>query len=83
MDFPEWWDWELLFSDHVKRRLVRRDLTELDVRAMLERANGYEHDPIEWRFRIHARYRRKRWIVIVEPSEVRKMLVVVTVFEDK
>ena len=82
MDFPEWWDWELLFLPHAKRRLEKRDLTELEVRAMLQRANRYEPDPIEWRYRIPVRHRRQRWIVVVEPNERLKMLVVVTVYED-
>jgi hypothetical protein len=82
-DFPEWWDWELFFTDHTKIRLEERDLTELEVRAMLQRANGYRPDPIDGRFQIDARYRRRPWIVAVEPNAMWKMLVIVTVYEDK
>lgn len=83
MHLPQWWDWELLFSPHAQRRLQRRDLTEVDVRAMLQGASSYGPDPIEWRFRIPARYRRRSWIVVVEPDEMLKSLVIVTVYEDK
>jgi hypothetical protein len=83
VEYPEWWDWELLFTDHTKLRLEQRDLTELEVRAMLERANKYRPDPIDWRFQIPARHRRQPWIVVVEPNEMLKKLVIITVYEDK
>jgi len=82
-DFPEWWDWELFFTDHTKLRLEERDLTELEVRAMLQRANRYEPDSIDWRFQIRVRYQRRPWIVIVEPNEMLKRLVIVTAYEER
>jgi len=81
-EFPEWWDWELLFTDHTEIRLEERDLTALEVRAMLQRANSYELDAREGRFQIPIRYKRRPWIVVVEPNERWKLLVIVTVFED-
>jgi hypothetical protein len=50
---------------------------------MMERSNSYEPDPIEGRFQILARHRRRAWIVIVEPDHACEMLVIVTVFENK
>ena len=82
-EYPEWWDWELSFTDHAKLRLELRDLTELDVRAMLQRASNAEPDPIEWRFQIPVRYRRRSWIIVVEPDEMFELLVIVTLYEEK
>ena len=58
--FPEWWNW---------------DLTEVDLRAMLEKATAFEHNVVEGRFMIHARHLQHPWIVIVEPDADAKLLV--------
>jgi hypothetical protein len=79
--FPEWWNWELSFSSHAELRMEQRGVTEVDVRAMLERATGYEPSVIEGRFMIHVIHRQRPWIVIVEPDLVAKRLVVVTTYE--
>ena len=79
--FPEWWDWELAFTAHVELRMEQRGVTEVDVRAMLERATRYEPSVVEGRFMIHAIHQQRPWIVIVEPDAEAKLLVVVTVYE--
>jgi hypothetical protein len=33
---PWWWSWELSLTRHMKIRMEERDVTELDLRAMLE-----------------------------------------------
>lgn len=79
--FPEWWDWELSFTAHAELRMEQRGVTELDVRAMLERATRYEPSVVEGRFMIHAVHQQRPWIVIVEPDVDAKLLVVVTPYE--
>ena len=79
--FPEWWDWELAFTAHVELRMEQRGVTEVDVRAMLERATRYEPSVVEGRFMIHAIHQQRPWIVIVEPDAEAKLQVVVTVYE--
>ena len=61
--------------------MMQRGVTEVDVRAMLERATGIEPNIVEGRFMINARHRQRPWVVIVEPDADIKRLVVVTVFE--
>ncbi len=61
--------------------MAQRSVTELDVRAMLERATTYEPSVVEGRFMIHARHQQHAWIVIVEPDSSAKLLVVVTAYE--
>ena len=79
--WPEWWNWELSFTAHAELRMEQRGVTEVDVRAMLERATGYEPSVAEGRFMIHAAHRQRPWIVIVEPDVDAKLLVVVTPYE--
>jgi hypothetical protein len=79
--FPEWWNWDLSFTSHVEMRMEQRGVTEVEVRAMLERATGFEPSVVEGRFMIHSRHVERPWIVIVEPDADVKLLVVVTVYE--
>ena len=79
--FPEWWNWELSFTAHAELRMEQRAVTEVDVRAMLERAMRYEPSVVEGRFMIHAMHNNRPWVVIVEPDVDSKLLVVVTPYE--
>ena len=47
---------------------------------MLEYATGYRVDILEGRFVIEARHAGLPWEVIVEPDEVRRLLVVITAY---
>jgi hypothetical protein len=49
---PEWWNWELSITSHAELRMEQRGVTEVEVRAMLERATGFEPNVVEGRFMI-------------------------------
>jgi hypothetical protein len=38
---PDWWRWELTFTSHAELRMEQRGVTEVEVRAMLEGATGF------------------------------------------
>ena len=78
---PTWWNWELSFTPHAELRMEQRGVTEVDVRAMLERATAFEPSVVEGRFMIHAKKNDRPWIVIVEPDSDASLLVVVTAYE--
>ena len=78
--FPDWWRWELTFTSHAELRMEQRGVTEVEVRAMLEGATGFEPSVVEGRFMIHARRAQCPWVVIVEPDAGVNLLVVVTVY---
>jgi hypothetical protein len=80
-EFPSWWSWELSFTPHAELRMEQRGVTEVDVRAMLERATAFEPSVLEGRFMIHVAWNNRPWIVIVEPDTDASLLVVVTVYE--
>jgi hypothetical protein len=61
--------------------MEQRGVTEVDVRAMLGRATGFEPSVVEGRFMIHVKKNDRPWIVIVEPDSDASLLVVVTVYE--
>jgi hypothetical protein len=61
--------------------MEQRGVTELDVRAMLEKATALVPNIVEGRFMIHVRHRQNPWTVIVEPDLDARLLVVVTVYE--
>ena len=79
--FPAWWTWDLSFTPHAELRIEQRGVTEVDVRAMLERAIGFEPSVVEGRFMIHVARNNRPWIVIVEPDIDASVLVLVTAYE--
>lgn len=79
--FPEWWKWDLAFTSHAELRMEQRGVTELEVRAMLERATAFEPSVVEGRFMIHVRHAQRPWTAILEPDAEEDLLVVVTVYE--
>jgi len=83
MPWPDWWEWELELTPHLEKRMEDREFTEVDLRAMLEQAEGHHLDVVEGRWVIETRYRRHRWHVIVEPDPVERLLVVVTSYTEK
>ena len=79
--FPEWWNWELSFTSHAELRMEQRGVTEVEVRAMLERATSFEPNVVEGRCMIPVRHLQRPWIAIVEPDAEEESLVIVTVYE--
>ena len=80
MNWPAWWDWELELSSHLEKRMLQRDFTEIDLRAMLDRATGYHPDFIEGRWIIETRHRHHAWEVVVEPDFLERLLVVISAY---
>ena len=79
-EWPAWWSWELELSAHLLRRMEDRALNEVDLRRMLEYAIGHRADILAGRFVIDAKHAGNAWEVIVEPDEVRQLLVVITAY---
>jgi hypothetical protein len=57
-----------------------RRFSEVDLRQMLERAQGWRQDVVEGRYVIETKHRRRAWEVIVEPDYDVELLVVVTAY---
>lgn len=55
-----------------------RSFTEIELREMMQAAEGYREDIVEGRWIIETRHKRRRWEVIVEPDPAVELLVVVT-----
>ncbi len=77
--WPEWWDRELAFSEHVRKRMVDRWFTELDLRDMLDRATSLRPGDRPCRWAVRTRFGREPWEVIVEPN-AEHLLVVITAY---
>jgi hypothetical protein len=48
--FQDWWSWDLSFTGRTELRMEQRGMTEVEVRATLERATGFEVSVVEGRF---------------------------------
>jgi hypothetical protein len=77
---PPWWAWELELSAHLLKRMEDRGFNEVELRRMLEHGGGYRDDILEGRFVIETRHAGQSWEVIVEPDEVRHLIVVITAY---
>jgi hypothetical protein len=62
--FPPWWYWELSFTGHAELRMEQRGVTEVEVRAMLERATAVNPSVVVGRFMIRTRHAQLPWNVI-------------------
>ena len=80
VEWPEWWEWELDLTGHVETRMEDRGFSEVELRAMLERARSMAPDVMEGRWRVATTFEGAVWIVIVEPDPEAAKLVVITAF---
>ncbi|MBA3886126.1 MAG: hypothetical protein H0X67_10405 [Acidobacteria bacterium] len=67
-------------SAHLLKRMEDRAFNEVDLRHMLEYAMGHRADILAGRFVIETRHAGTGWEVILEPDEVRQLLVVITAY---
>jgi Domain of unknown function (DUF4258) len=67
-------------SAHLLKRMEDRAFNEIDLRRMLEHASGHRADILEGRFIIDVKHAGRPWEVIVEPDDVRELLVVITAY---
>jgi len=80
MNRPDWWAWELAFTPHIERRMEERDVTELDLRSMLDGASEVRSRGVEGRFEVKTRHAGQPWIVVLEPDPEEERVYVVTAF---
>jgi hypothetical protein len=69
VSWPDWWEWEIELTPHLERRMEDRDFSEVDLRAMLQKACVYRPDVVEGRFVVETEHKRALWEVIVEPMK--------------
>lgn len=62
------------------KRMADRRFSEVELRSMLQRALDYRRDHVLGRFAVQTRFRRRDWIVIVEPDLQLEILVVITAY---
>ena len=67
-------------SAHLLKRMDDRALNEVDLRRMLEHADEHRPDILEGRFVVEGRHAGRSWDVIVEPDDMRHLLVVITAY---
>ena len=80
MDRPEWWAWELAYTEHVEGRMLERGLSEVGLRTMLEDATSFAPASRPGRWAVQARFEGRPWVVVVEPAWEEQLLYVVTVY---
>lgn len=79
-EWPEWWNWEILLSTHVVRRMNVRHFSEADLRTMLEDATDLSASPDPGRWIVLTKWDKRQWKVVVEPEWEESLLVVITAY---
>ncbi|MFW6162793.1 MAG: hypothetical protein ACODAJ_08465 [Planctomycetota bacterium] len=74
----EWLEWDVEISYHAHRRSGLRGFNEIDLRAMVEDAAGFEPSPVEGRFVLYSGLGQENWAIVVEPDDEERKLIVVT-----
>lgn len=78
--WPAWWEWEVELSSHVLKRMIDRNFSELDLRAMMETAVALTEDVEPGRWIVETQHESRPWQIIVEPDDEDEVLVVVTAY---
>jgi hypothetical protein len=79
---PRWWAFELRFSDHAKKRIADRGISELEVRTILVGPVRIAPDPQPGRIRVTGSISGTEWTIVLEPDLDQSQLIVVTVFRN-
>jgi hypothetical protein len=79
-NWPEWWDWPLAFTGHIRRRMIDRGFDETGLREMLTDAFHFARDTEPGRWFALARWQGCCWKVVVEPNFGTRRLVVITAY---
>ena len=80
-EWPPWWEWEVHLWTHLEERMEDRGFTEVDLRRMMEYANGYRRARREGRWIITTTHRGRDREIIVQPEPDAETLGVVTAYE--
>jgi hypothetical protein len=80
MELPEWWNWELAYTEHVESRMDERGVSDVDLRTMLQSPISVQPGrPGRWQ--VEARHAEQRWTVVLEPDFDDRVVFVVTVYQ--
>jgi hypothetical protein len=77
---PPWWDWDLVLTPHIKRRMRPRGFSEVDVRGMLESSTGLRSGNEDGRFIAEGRRGSERWEIVLEPDSEQTVIWVITAY---
>lgn len=79
--WPAWWEFPLVLSVHVQKRMQERRFSETDLRAMLSVASEFRSSLVGGQFVVTTRWEGSAWEVVVEPDELEEVLIVVTAYK--
>ncbi len=78
---PDWWMFELELSEHLEDRMDDRFFNEVDLRIMIDDADGIRVGSRIGRWVIETTHNDDAWEVVVEPDERDEVIVVITAYK--
>ena len=80
MDQPQWWEWDLEFTPHIRKRMVQRNFNDIAVREMLDTCRQILPGSEPNRWTVESTYRGSEWHIIVEPDPTSETIVIITAY---
>ena len=75
---PDWWIFEIELCEHLEDRMDDRFFNEVDLRIMIDDADGIRVGSRIGRWVIETTHNDDAWEVVVEPDERDEVIVVIT-----
>lgn len=80
MELPDWWDWELAYTEHVVSRMEERGVSDVELRTMLRSPISVQPGR-HGRWQVETRHAAHRWTIVLEPDFEDRVVFVVTVYQ--
>ena len=80
MDRPDWWTWELAYTEHAEQRMEERGISDVELRAMLDASTCVEPASRVGRWAVRTRHGNRPGAVVLEPDADERLLFLVTMY---
>ena len=80
MDLPEWWEWDLAYTEHAEVRMEERGVSDVQLRTMLQSPSALRPARRAGRWIVEAVHGNQPWVVVLEPDFEDRLVFVVTVY---
>ena len=78
--WPHWWDDPLSFTRHARRRMLKRNLDEIQVRILLESGETLQAQTDGETWQVTATLENQRWCLIIKPDLIQRRIILITMY---
>ena len=78
--WPHWWDDPLSFTRHARRRMLKRNLDEIQVRILLDSGETLQAQTDGETWQVTAYLENQKWCLIIKPDLIQRRIVLITMY---